>query len=192
MVSIWHQNGIFWTCALKKRGQVFTRVGVLVDLYSVVLIKGFLPHSLSLWFRQLCCHLGLSLQACPCPDSAGILRFSAGAARLVGSGSKSGARSASGSGTSPGSGTGSRSGPRAGYGLGSSSHSSYSGSVAVLFSAAAGSISCTSSTTSSSGPLWVRCPPLVLPWCLARLWCRLSRRWPPRVSLISGCLELQV
>ena len=26
----------FRTCALKKRGQVFTRVGLLVDLYSVV------------------------------------------------------------------------------------------------------------------------------------------------------------
>ena len=28
-------DGVFWTCALKKRGQVFTRVGLLVDLYSV-------------------------------------------------------------------------------------------------------------------------------------------------------------
>ena len=30
MASIWRIDGIFWTCALKKRGQVFTRVGLLV------------------------------------------------------------------------------------------------------------------------------------------------------------------
>ena len=35
MASIWRIDGVFWTCALKKRGQVFTRVG-LVDLYSVL------------------------------------------------------------------------------------------------------------------------------------------------------------
>ena len=29
------ENGVCWTCALKKRGQVFMRVGLLVDLYSV-------------------------------------------------------------------------------------------------------------------------------------------------------------
>ena len=38
--SIWHQNGIlmayFRTCALKKSGQIFTKVGLLVDLYSVI------------------------------------------------------------------------------------------------------------------------------------------------------------
>ena len=28
-------DGGFWTCALKKWGQVFTRVGLLVNLYSV-------------------------------------------------------------------------------------------------------------------------------------------------------------
>ena len=26
----------FWTCALKKRGKVFTRVGLLLNLYSVI------------------------------------------------------------------------------------------------------------------------------------------------------------
>ena len=36
MASKWHIDGVFWTCALKKRGQVFTRVGFLVDLYSVI------------------------------------------------------------------------------------------------------------------------------------------------------------
>ena len=36
MASIWRIDGVFWTCALKKRGQVFTRVGLLVNLYSVV------------------------------------------------------------------------------------------------------------------------------------------------------------
>ena len=35
MASKWRIDGVFWTCALKKRGQVFTRVGLLVDLYSV-------------------------------------------------------------------------------------------------------------------------------------------------------------
>ena len=39
----WRQYGIlmalFWTCTLKKRGQVFTRVGLLVNLYYV-------------WYRQ--------------------------------------------------------------------------------------------------------------------------------------------
>ena len=36
MASIWRIDGVFWTCALKERGQVLiTRVGLLVDLYSV-------------------------------------------------------------------------------------------------------------------------------------------------------------
>ena len=35
MASKWRIDGVFWTCALKKRGQVFTRVGLLFDLYSV-------------------------------------------------------------------------------------------------------------------------------------------------------------
>ena len=36
MASKWRIGGVFWTCALKKRGQVLiTRVGLLVDLYSV-------------------------------------------------------------------------------------------------------------------------------------------------------------
>ena len=38
MGSIWRQNGVlmayFQICALKKRGHVFTRVGLLVELYS--------------------------------------------------------------------------------------------------------------------------------------------------------------
>ena len=36
VASKWRIDGLFWTWALKKRGQVFTRVGLLVDLYSVV------------------------------------------------------------------------------------------------------------------------------------------------------------
>ena len=32
MASISRIDGIFWTCALKKRGQIFTRVGILVNL----------------------------------------------------------------------------------------------------------------------------------------------------------------
>ena len=36
MASKWRIDGVFWTCALKKRGQVFMRVGLLVDLYSVI------------------------------------------------------------------------------------------------------------------------------------------------------------
>ena len=35
MASKWRIDGVFWTCALKKWGQLFTRVGLLVDLYSV-------------------------------------------------------------------------------------------------------------------------------------------------------------
>ena len=35
MASKWRTDGVFWTCALKKWGQVFTRVGLLVNLYSV-------------------------------------------------------------------------------------------------------------------------------------------------------------
>ena len=35
MASKWYIDGVFWTCALKKWGQVFTRVGLLVNLYSV-------------------------------------------------------------------------------------------------------------------------------------------------------------
>ena len=31
MASKWRIDGVFWTCALKKRGQVFTRVGLLVN-----------------------------------------------------------------------------------------------------------------------------------------------------------------
>ena len=34
MASKWRIDGVFWTCALKKRGHVFTRVGLLVELYS--------------------------------------------------------------------------------------------------------------------------------------------------------------
>ena len=30
MASKWRIDGVFWTCALKKRGQDFTRVGLLV------------------------------------------------------------------------------------------------------------------------------------------------------------------
>ena len=36
MASKWRIDGVFWTCALKKRGHVFTGVGPLVDLYSVL------------------------------------------------------------------------------------------------------------------------------------------------------------
>ena len=35
MAYWWRIDGVFWTCVLKKRGQVFTRVGLLVELYSV-------------------------------------------------------------------------------------------------------------------------------------------------------------
>ena len=35
MASIWRIDGVFWTCALKKRGHDFTRVELLVNLYSV-------------------------------------------------------------------------------------------------------------------------------------------------------------
>ena len=31
MVSKWRIDGVFWTYALKKRGQIFTRVGLLVN-----------------------------------------------------------------------------------------------------------------------------------------------------------------
>ena len=43
MASIWRIDGVFWTCALKKWGQVFTKVGLLVNLYSVVLWEGITP-----------------------------------------------------------------------------------------------------------------------------------------------------
>ena len=43
MASKWRIDGVFWTCALKKWGQVFTRVGLLVNLYSVVLWEGITP-----------------------------------------------------------------------------------------------------------------------------------------------------
>ena len=35
MASKWRIDGVFWICALKKWGQVFTRVGLLVNFYSV-------------------------------------------------------------------------------------------------------------------------------------------------------------
>ena len=35
MASRWRIDGVFWTWALKKWEQVFTRVGLLVNLYSV-------------------------------------------------------------------------------------------------------------------------------------------------------------
>ena len=35
MVSKWRIDGVFRTRALKKRGQVFTRVGLLANLYCV-------------------------------------------------------------------------------------------------------------------------------------------------------------
>ena len=38
MASKWRIDGVFWTCALKKWGQVFTRVGLLVNLYSVAMV----------------------------------------------------------------------------------------------------------------------------------------------------------
>ena len=42
MASIWRQSGVlmayFRICALKKWGQVFTRVGLLVNLYSVTIV----------------------------------------------------------------------------------------------------------------------------------------------------------
>ena len=47
MASIWRIDGVFWTCALKKWGQVFTRVGRLVHLYSVVLWEGITPFQMT-------------------------------------------------------------------------------------------------------------------------------------------------
>ena len=33
--SKWDIVGVFWTCALKKWGKVFSRVGIMVNLYFV-------------------------------------------------------------------------------------------------------------------------------------------------------------
>ena len=39
MTSKWRIDGVFWTCALTKWRQVFTRVGLLVDPYSVLWVS---------------------------------------------------------------------------------------------------------------------------------------------------------
>ena len=41
----------FRTCSLKKRGQVFTRVGLLVDLYSVIALNAlhYMPRDFSMF-----------------------------------------------------------------------------------------------------------------------------------------------
>ena len=132
--------------------------------------KAFVPARYPYGFGCLAAILVFRSRFLHTPDS-GFLGLGAGAARVAGSGSKSGARPILGSGASPGSGpvcpgsgpdsgtgTGSCSSPGAGsspgFGLGpnASSHSSCSGSVAGLFPAATGPIACPSSATSSSDP----------------------------------------
>ena len=54
MASKWRMMGNFRTCALKKWGQVFTRVELLVNLYSVIQTHeqdpGRFPQPKGLWF----------------------------------------------------------------------------------------------------------------------------------------------
>ena len=48
----------FRTCALKKRGQVFTRVGLLVDLYSVTVwrIHALIKKTISTFYLFSMCY----------------------------------------------------------------------------------------------------------------------------------------
>ena len=47
IASKWRIDGVFWTCALKRLGQVFTIVGLLVNLYSVYITLVYI--TLSPW-----------------------------------------------------------------------------------------------------------------------------------------------